>query len=137
MSGFMGGVKAKPERIIGNVAVASLLGGVPAGAVLATMGVAVHATPPSALDGLQAVAQSALLGPVVSFVFGALYLAPALALLRRTGFAGPLVAVVLTAVPVAALAQDSPRAGLIGVGLAVPVLLVFCRLAYGNRAVER
>jgi hypothetical protein len=120
----------EPERILGNVALASLLAGGPAGALLGGLGGLLGASPASAADWVGGVGSGALFGVFIAFLFGACYILPALFVLRRVGFAGPASVVLLALLPVLVLLAEDARMGLVSLGIAVPVTLVFCRLAY-------
>lgn len=118
---------ARPEKLFGNVALASLVAGVPVGLVFAAVGLATH--PPADSATWSASLGSVLLAPVLVFLAG-LVLLPILYALRRFGCAGPAVVYALSILFSLALMGGDARAGLVGFALTLPASFVFCRCAY-------
>lgn len=118
---------ARPEKLFGNVALASLVAGVPVGLVFAAVGLATHPLADSAT--WSASLGSVLLAPVLAFLAG-LVLLPILYALRRFGFAGPAVVYGLSVLFSLTLMGSDVRAGLVAFALALPASFVFCRFAY-------
>lgn len=124
--------REEPDRILGNVAVASLLAGGPAGAMVGVLGGLLQARTVSAGDWIGGIGSGAVFGVFLAFLFGACYIAPALVVLRRFGFAGPAFVALLASLPVLALLADDARIGVASLMIATPVTWVFCRFAYCN-----
>lgn len=118
---------ARPENMFGNVALASVVAGIPVGLLFAVIGLATH--PIAALDTWKASLGSVLLAPVFILVAGLIML-PVLYGLRRLGYAGPLVVWALSGLFSIVLMSSDVRAGLLGLMLAMPASYVFCRYAY-------
>lgn len=118
---------ARPQNLLGNVALASALAGVPVGLVFAIVGLATH--PLTERATWTAGVGSVLLAPVLVFVAGVLLL-PILWALRKLGFAGPLFVYALSVLFSLVLMGSDVRAGILGLLLSLPASFVFCRCAY-------
>ncbi|WP_386066085.1 hypothetical protein ACFJIW_16265 [Tahibacter sp. UC22_41] len=118
---------ARPERLLGNVALASLMAGLPVGLIFAIAGLATQPLLSSAT--WSAGFGSLLLAPVLVFIAG-LILLPVLYALRKVGYAGPLSVYVLSTLFSLVLMSNDMRAGLLGLVLSLPASFVFCRYAY-------
>lgn len=118
---------ARPERLFGNVALASLMAGLPAGLVFAIAGLVTQPLLSSAT--WIASFGSVLLAPVLVFIAG-LVLLPVLYALRKAGYAGPLSVYALSTLLSLVLMSSDVRAGLLGLVLSLPASFVFCRYAY-------
>jgi hypothetical protein len=120
---------ARPERIIGNIALASLVAGIPAGIILALLG-GLQSRDLSAMQWLGGIGGGALLGPVLVFIAGCLLIAPLLHGLRNFGYGGPVFVYAIAIISsLAAMASDL-RAGIASLVLSIPAAWVFCRRAY-------
>ncbi|MBB1061370.1 hypothetical protein [Marilutibacter spongiae] len=126
----MEGFTARPERIIGNIALASLLAGLPVGLMFSLWaGMQAWARTPLPV-WLREVGGGALMCAAVTFLAGLVLVAPSLWLLRRFGLGGPFFVHAVAVLASLAMMADQPRMGLAALALAVPASLVFCRYAY-------
>lgn len=123
---------ARPERIIGNVALASLAAGIPLGLLLSAIGAFRH---PSGLFGValaKSIALGALVAPVCIFVCGLIVITPALALLRHFGFGGPFFVYAISITLAAPFFANGLLPGLAVLALALAASYAFCRSAYAS-----
>jgi hypothetical protein len=122
---------ARPRRILGNVALASLLAGVPAGVVMTVVGGLTSASGTASwLDWAQEIGIGMMLGPFFVFVGGVFLLAPTLSVFRYLGCAGPFFVYAISATASLFAMGEGAQ---FGVGVAVFSLsasYVFCRWAY-------
>ncbi|GMV29127.1 MAG: hypothetical protein AMXMBFR59_12520 [Rhodanobacteraceae bacterium] len=121
---------ARPDNLLGNVALASLVAGVPVGLVFAAVGLATH--PLGDSGTWSASLGSVLLAPALVLLAG-LALLPVLYALGKVGYAGPAVVYALSILFSLVLTASDVRAGLVGFALSLPASFVFCRLAYAQR----
>ncbi|NZA27019.1 hypothetical protein H0E84_11580 [Luteimonas sp. SJ-92] len=129
-------LSAHPERIIGNIALASLMVGVPVGVGLSMVGGLMQPGGASWLDWLKGAAAGAALGPTAIFVAGMLLVAPVLALLRPLGYAGPLTVYVIASLFGTLALRDDLRLGAVVLAFALPAAFVFCRYAYPDPSLD-
>jgi hypothetical protein len=127
--GLMDIFTARPERIIGNVALASLVAGIPVGIVLALLG-ALQSPDLSAIQWLAGLGSGALLGPVLIFIAGFMLIAPLLHGLRRFGYGGPLFVYAMAAIFSLTVMASDLRSGIVSLVLSIPAAWIFCRHAY-------
>jgi hypothetical protein len=126
----------RPERIFGNVALASLMTGVPIGIMFAIAYLV------SGLEGASFASASkeiaaCLLGPTfLIFLIGGIGLGLPLWLLRRIGMAGPAIAFgICAALGLAfAIGIDRPAVALGVIATSIACGVVFCRLTYASIA---
>jgi hypothetical protein len=118
---------ARPEKLFGNVALASVMAGLPIGLVFAIAGLVTQPLllPATWTAGLGSV----VLAPVFVFIAG-MVLLPVLYALRRAGYAGPFFVYALSTLFSLVLMSSDLRAGLLGFALSLPASFVFCRYAY-------
>lgn len=122
---------ARPQKILGNVALASLLPGVPAGAVMTLIaGLFLQTKTASWLDWVQELGIGMLLGPFFVFVGGVLLLAPTLSVLRHLGNGGPFFVYAISAVASLLAMGEGLRFGLAVAVFSLSASFVFCRRAY-------
>ncbi len=124
---------ARPQRILGNVALASLLAGVPAGAVMTVIGgLSLPSNTASWLEWAQEIGIGMLLGPFFVLLGGLFLLAPTLSVFRFFGCGGPFFVYAISATATLLAMGEGAR---FGVGVAVFSLsasFVFCRWAYAD-----
>lgn len=124
---------ARPNRILGNVALASLLAGVPAGAAMTVIGGLSSASiTASWLEWAEQIGIGMLLGPFFVFVGGIFLMAPTLIVFRFFGCGGPFFVFATSATASLLAMGEGAR---FGVGVAVFSLsasIVFCRRAYAD-----
>ncbi len=118
---------ARPEKLFGSVAFASVAASVPVGLLFALYGLATH--PFASPDTWKASLGSVLLAPVLIFVAGVLLL-PILFLLRRVGYAGPFCVYALSSLCSVVVLGSDAGAGLLSLALSLPASYVLCRHAY-------
>src|SRR6185369_6921813 len=81
---------ARPQRILGNVALASLIAGAPIGILMTIVaGVFIQHTNHSVLEWIKELGNGLLLGPFFIFIAGLILIVPALSVLRYFGYGGP------------------------------------------------
>lgn len=120
---------SRPERIVGNIALASLVAGIPAGLVLSLLG-ALQSRNLSAIQWLGGLGSGALLGPALIFIAGFVLIAPVLHGLRSLGYGGPAFVYAMAAIfSLTAMASDL-RSGIASLILSIPAAWIFCRHAY-------
>jgi len=123
---------AKPERVLGNLALASLVAGAPVGLVLSLLGGFLYAKEETPHAWIAGVAEGLLLGPTLVMIGGLAFIAPLLLALRHFGLGGPFfVYAASVAVSLVALA-DGFNAGLVCLALSLTASYVFSLHAYAN-----
>jgi len=122
-----------PQKILGNVAVASLVAGAPIG-MLATIvaGVLLHPKNHSVLEWIKDLGAGLLLGPFFVFLAGIILVAPIIALLRRFGYGGPFFVYAIGVLFSLAALRDNFAFGAIVIVFALGASYVFCRGAYSD-----
>jgi len=123
---------ARPERIIGNVALASLLAGIPLGLLISSIAAFLHPSHLSAMELVKGIALGAVVGPVYIFLCGLFVIAPALALLRHFGFGGPFFVYAISIALAVPFFANGLLPGLAVVALALSASYAFCRFAYSG-----
>ncbi|MEO7324596.1 MAG: hypothetical protein ABIW82_07185 [Dokdonella sp.] len=126
---------ARPQRIVGNIAVASLIAGVPMGVALAILGIVSEPAGHSLIETLKGICSGALLCPAVLFVVGMIVVAPIVAGLRHVGYAGPFSIYSISLVFGLIAIADDVRFGTIALVVSLVASHVFCRYAYRDAAV--
>lgn len=121
---------ARPHHIIGNIALASLIAGAPVGAVFAALGGNMQPGAHTPWEWMHGVGSGALQGICFDFVAGILIIAPALAVLRRFGYGGPIFVYAISVVLGLTALADNLRFGLVVLAFAVTASTVFCARAY-------
>lgn len=121
---------APPERIFGNVALASLVAGIPAGIVLSLLGAIASPGNLSPMEWLSATGEGLLLGPTFTFIGGSIFIVPTLYTLRYIDYAGPFFVYAISVIISLVMMSDGIRAGLATLLLSLPASYVFCRQAY-------
>ncbi len=119
-----------PERILGNIAVASVLGGVPMGLALATLAALTLPGNDTMPEFLIHIGKGALLGPILILMCGLCVIAPLMTLLRYLGYGGPFFVYAISLAVALLLFRDGWRAGLVALALGMAASYVFCRFAY-------
>jgi len=125
---------ARPQRILGNVALASLLAGVPAGAVMTLVGgLSRSFGTASWLEWAEQIGIGMLLGPFFVFLGGICLMAPTLTVFRFFGCGGPFFVYAISATASLLAMGEGAQ---FGAGVAVFSLsasVVFCRYAYAHQ----
>lgn len=122
---------APPQNILGNVALASLLAGMPSGAVMSLIaGIFLPSGTGSWLDWAQQIAIGMLLGPFFVFLGGLVLLAPTLSVFRCLGYGGPFFVYAISAIASLLAAGEGARFGVAVAVFSLSASYVFCRRAY-------
>ncbi|MEO7757566.1 MAG: hypothetical protein ABIS07_13380 [Dokdonella sp.] len=115
---------------MGNIAVASLMAGVPIGAALAILGIVSEPAGHSLIETLKGIGSGALLCPAVLFIVGMIVVAPIVAGLRHVGYAGPFSVYSVSVLFGLIAMADDVRFGTIAMVVGLVASHVFCRYAY-------
>jgi hypothetical protein len=124
---------ARPENIIGNVALASLLAGMPLGLLLSAVAAIFYQDQYSGIEIVKNIALGAIVGPVYVFVCGLVIVAPLLALLRLLGYGGPFFVYAISIAIGVPFLSNGVLSGLAVISMAVAASYVFCRFAYSGQ----
>ena len=129
-------INARPERIFGNVALASLTVGTPIG-IAFSIAYLVSGSEGATLAGASKEIAACVFGPILLLLLaGSVGLGIPLWLLRRLGFAGPAIAFAFCAATGLVIAADISRPG-VALGVIATALIggaAFCRFAYSTEA---
>lgn len=123
---------ARPERIIGNVALASLAAGIPLGLLISAIEAFRHPSGPFGVALVESIALGALVAPVCIFLCGLIVITPALALLRRFDLGGPFFVYAISIALAVPFFANGLLPGLAALVLALAASYVFCRSAYAS-----
>jgi hypothetical protein len=123
---------ARPKKIIGNVALASLLAGPPVGVALSVLGGLLQPTEHSMLEWAKSIGSGLLVGPFVIFIGGLVVVAPLLSLLRYFGYGGPMAVYAIATLFGLWAISDDLRFGLVVLVFSLPASYVFCRHSYSE-----
>lgn len=123
---------ARPERIIGNVALASLAAGIPLGLLISAIEAFRHPSGPFGVALVESIALGALVAPVCIFLCGLIVIMPALALLRRFDLGGPFFVYAISIALAVPFFANGPLPGLATLALALGASYAFCRSAYAS-----
>ena len=129
-------ITASPQRIVGNIALASVMAGVPIGIVLSILGIVLEPAGHSVIEKLEGIGSGALLCAAVVFVVGLVVVAPIIAGLRHLGCAGPFSVYAISAVFGLVCMSTDVRFGLVALVTGLAVSHVFNRYAYADAAGE-
>jgi hypothetical protein len=121
---------ARPENIIGNIALSSLYAGLPIGTVTAIASVIYELGSLSFLDLTKRVAGTIIFLPAACFMCGLLLIAPALLLLRHFGFGGPALVYGMSFIVGCSFFELSMQGGFYVLTVAMVCSIVFCKRAY-------
>jgi hypothetical protein len=125
-------ITARPHRIVGNIALASLIAGVPIGIVLSILGAVLEPAGHSVIEKLEGIGSGALLCAAVVFVVGLIVVAPIVAGLRYLGYAGPFSVYAISAVFGLVCMSGNVRFGLAALVTGLAASHVFNRYAYAD-----
>lgn len=128
-------ITARPERIIGNVAVTSLLAGPPIGVALSVLGGLLEPSEHSALEWAKNIGSGLFLGPFVLVIGGLVVLAPILSVLRYFGCGGPASVYAISLLFSLFAMSSDPRFGLGVLVFSLPASYVFCKHSYSDQCV--
>ena len=126
----MESITARPDRIIGNVAVASLLAGPPIGVAMSVLGCLLDPSEHSALEWIKNIGGGLFIGPFVLAVGGLVVLAPILSILRYFDCGGPPAVYAITLLFSLFAMSSGPLFGLAVLIFSLPASYVFCRYSY-------
>jgi hypothetical protein len=123
---------ARPLKIIGPIAISSLLAGAPIGVALSLLGGFLETANYSFVYWISKLGVGLLVGPFFVFAAGMILVAPALTVLRHFGLGGPFFVYAICACFSAVCLYDDVRLGILASALSLPSSLVFCRLSYSK-----
>lgn len=123
---------ARPEKITGNVALASLIAGIPLGLLISAIGAFRHASGLFGVALVESIALGALIAPVGLFLCGLIVITPVLTLLRRFGFGGPFFVYAISITLAVPFFANGLLPGLAALALALTASYAFCRSAYAG-----
>ena len=123
---------AHPERIIGNVALASLLAGPPIGVLLSILAGLLEPCQHSVLEWAKNIGGGLLIGPFVLLIGGLVVLAPILSVLRYFGYGGPAFVYIINLLFGLFAMSGDPRFGLVVLIFSLPASYVFCKYSYSS-----
>ena len=122
---------APPQRIVGNIALASLVAGGPLGILLTVIaGLVLQSEDESMIAWAKELATGLLLGPFFILIAGLVLVAPALSVLRYFGYGGPFFVYLISIVFSLYALNDSLRFGGVVLLFSMAASYVFCRYAY-------
>ncbi|WP_094711514.1 hypothetical protein [Hahella sp. CCB-MM4] len=126
----MKSLTARPEKIIGNIALASLLAGPPIGVALSLLGGLLQPSGLSVLDWIEVIVSGLFAGPFILFIAGLVVLAPTLGVLRHFGYGGPTFVYAITTLFSFFSMSSDLRLGLVSLAFSLPASYVFCKYSY-------
>ena len=123
----------RPQKILGNIAVTSLVAGVPLG-VFSTIlaGVVLHSNNRSVVEWAKELGLGLLQGPFFVFIAGLILIAPILTVLRRFDYGGPFFVYAISVIFSLVLLHDNLAFGAMSMVFALFSSYVFCRYAYSG-----
>jgi hypothetical protein len=121
---------ARPERIIGNIALSSLYVGLPIGAVTGLVSVIQNSSKISMLDMGKGIFGATIFLPVACFICGLILIAPALWILRHFGLGGPAFVYGISFFIGCSFFGLSLQGGFFVLAVAMACSYVFCKWAY-------
>ena len=124
---------ARPEKIIGNVALASLLAGLPLGLLISAVAAIRYQAQYAGIEIVKNIALGAVVAPVFIFVFGLVVIAPLLTLLRHFGYGGPFFVYAISIGLAVPFLSNGVLSGLAAISMALAASYVFCRFAYSDQ----
>lgn len=124
---------ARPEKIIGNVALASLLAGLPLGLLISAVAAIRYQAQYAGIEIVKNIALGAVVAPVFIFVFGLVVIAPLLTLLRHLGYGGPFFVYAISIGLAVPFLSNGVLSGLAAISMALAASYVFCRFAYSDQ----
>jgi len=130
----MDAFSARPEKIIGNVALASLLAGLPMGLFISAIAAIFYHQQYSGFELFKNIALGAFAAPFYIFVCGVVVVAPLLALLRLFGCGGPFFVYAIGVSMGLPFLSNGIMSGLAVIAIALAASFAFCRFAYPGQA---
>ncbi|MDQ3039807.1 MAG: hypothetical protein M3R16_08430 [Pseudomonadota bacterium] len=121
---------ARPQRIVGTIALASLVAGVPIGLGASILGMVMYSTDHSAMEVVKSLAQALLVGPFLVFICGLIFIAPALSALRYFGYGGPFFVYAISMAIGLVFLKENLLSGLMVIVMGLAASFIFCRYAY-------
>jgi len=121
---------ARPERIIGNIALSSLYVGLPVGAITGLVSVMHSSSQISMIDMGKGIFGATVFLPVACFICGLLLIAPVLWILRRFDLGGPAFVYGISFLIGCSFFGLSLKGGFFVLAVAMACSHVFCKWAY-------
>ena len=122
-----------PWTLIGNVALASLLAGLPLGLLISAVAAIRYQAQYAGIEIVKNIALGAVVAPVFIFVFGLVVIAPLLTLLRHLGYGGPFFVYAISIGLAVPFLSNGVLSGLAAISMALAASYVFCRFAYSDQ----
>jgi hypothetical protein len=123
----------RPQKILGNVAVASLVAGAPIGLIATTLaGIFIQPKNHTVLEWLTELGKGLLLGPFFIFIAGIVLVLPILTVLRRFNYGGPFFVYAISVAFSLAALHDNLAFGAMVMIFSMSASYVFCRGAYSD-----